>query len=146
MSTKTIKLTGWKALIVIVAIGAFAAIKYSAGRETLPTEGADELKLWISAEYVRAGLPALEEAIESGNREAVEAQTQDVLAGNRIVFRSIKARGSSSDMVVRVEIAVDGGPPPVGDAVRYFAMEYSMITGWRMHHETTALAYYLEFF
>jgi len=70
----------------------------------------------------------------------------EILARDRVTFRSIKAHGALDDIVVRADIRVDGGPPPVGDRVRYFRMHYSTITGWIMDYETTVVAYYLNIF
>lgn len=144
MPNVNIKLTGWKAVVVIVVVAVVAALRLGAGRASLPTDGADALRVWLHAEYVREGLPALEAAIEANDAAAAETQAQEILASDRIVFRSLKARGSTSEVLVRVEIQVDGGEPPVGNSVRYFVMEHSMITGWRMVYETSAISYYLK--
>lgn len=146
MADVKVKLTGRKAVVVIAVVLIVAGLRLSAGRATLPNDGADALRVWLHAEYVREGLPALEQAIQANDDAAAEAQTREILARDRIVFGSLKARGSTSEVVVRVEIQVDGGAPPVGPNVRYFLMEHSMITGWRMVYETSAMSYYLKFF
>lgn len=146
MTKPEIKITGWKAVVVLLIIVAFAAYRFQAARATLPTDGSDELKLWLTSEYISEGLPALEQAIEANDSAAVSEAANEVLSRDRVTFRKIAARGLLDDIVVRVEIQVDGGAPPVGDRVRYFRMHFSTITGWIMDYETTVVAYYLNFF
>ena len=145
MSGIKIKLTGWKAIVAILAVLAFLAYRYNAMHTTVATEAADELRFWLAAEYMAAGLPALEQAVESGDAVAAEIQAQEILARERIEFPDLSARGSPEDVVVRAEILVDGRAPPVGKPVRYFRMEHSMLTGWRMQREVHAISYYLRF-
>ena len=145
MSEIKIKLTGWKAIVAILAVLAFLAYRYNAMHTTVATEAADELRFWLAAEYMAAGLPALEQAVESGDAVAAEIQAQEILARERIEFPDLSARGSPEDVVVRAEILVDGRAPPIGKPVRYFRMEHSMVTGWRMQREVHAISYYLRF-
>ncbi len=145
MSEIKIKLTGWKAVLVIVAVAGFLGYRYYTLHTTVATEAADELRFWLAAEYMAAGLPALEQAVESGDAVAAEIQAQEILARERIEFTELSARGSPEDVVVRAEILVDGRAPPVGGPVRYFRMEHSMVTGWRMQREVHAISYYLKF-
>ena len=146
MSDIKLRLTGWKALVVIAIVAAIAGYRFLAVRTTLETEGADELRMWILADYSRQGLPALEQALESGDAAAAEAQANQLIANSRIQFTEMSARGSPDDLIVRVKIRVDGGLPPDGKEVRYFRMRHSTVLGWRMTRETYALAYYLNFF
>ncbi len=145
MSEIKIKLTGWKALVALVVVAGFLGYRYYALHTTVATEAADELRFWLAAEYIAAGLPALEEAVESGDAVAAELQAQEILARERIEFTEISARGSADDVVVRVELLVDGRAPPVGKPVRFFRMKHSMVTGWRMQREVHAISYYLRF-
>jgi hypothetical protein len=140
------QLSGWKAIAVIGIVVAVAGYRFMAVRTTLETGGADELKMWVLADYVRQGLPALEQALEGGDMQAAETQAQQLIASERIQFTEMKARGTPDDLVVRVKIRVDGGRPPDGREVRYFRMSHSTITGWRMERETSALGYYLKIF
>ena len=146
MTDIKLQLTGWKALAVIAVVLAFAGYRYIAVRTTLEAGGADELRMWILADYVRQGLPGLQQAIESGDMQAAEEQAEQLVANERIRFTEMSARGSPDDLVVPVKIRVDSAQPPDGREVRYFRMRHSTVTGWRMQRETGALAYYLNFF
>jgi hypothetical protein len=139
-----LNVTGWKAIAVLILVGAVVGYRYYAMRTTLATEAAAELKFWLAAEYQAQGLPALREALDAGDRAVAEQAAAEVLARDRVTFRSVKARGRSDDVIVRAEILVDGAAPPTGKSVRYFRMRYSTVTGWRMERETTALSYFLK--
>ncbi len=141
-----VRLTGWKAIAVLAVVVAIAGYRYVGARTTLQSAGADELRFWLAAEYQREGLPALEEAVASGNAQAASEQAQEIIARSRIDFVSMTARGTPDDLAVRVEISVDGGAPPDGKTTRCFRMRYSSVTGWRMQRETSALSYYLKLF
>ena len=145
MSEIKFKLTGWRAIVVLLGVLAFLVYRYNALHTTVATGAAEELRFWLAAEYIAAGLPALEQAVESADPAAAELQAQDVLARERIEFTELSARGTPDDVVIRAEISVDGHAPPVGDPVRYFRMKHSMVTGWRMQHEVHAISYYLKF-
>ncbi len=43
------RVTGWKAVIVLIAVAAFLGYRYNALRTTLATEAADELRFWLAA-------------------------------------------------------------------------------------------------
>ncbi|MDH3290514.1 MAG: hypothetical protein OEO20_08245 [Gemmatimonadota bacterium] len=146
MAERTIRLTGWKALAALVVLAGFVGYRYSAMRATLATEAADELRMWLAAEYQAAGLPELERALAAGDRAAAERSAAEIIARDRISFVDLRARGKPDDLVVRAEIAVDGRPPPVGGAIRYFRMRYSTVSGWRLVRETTVLSYLLRIF
>jgi anti-sigma-K factor RskA len=146
MSEVKIRVTGWKAIVVLLVVAAFVGYRYYAVQTTLETAGADELRFWLSAEYMAQGLPGLEEAVESGDAVAAEEQARELVARDRVEFTEMGARGAPDDLVVRVRIRVDGRTPPDGREVRYFRMRHSTVTGWRMRAETTKLGYYLALF
>lgn len=74
--------------------------------------------------------------------ERIQIGTIDsLLIGQSVTFASVKARGASGDMVVRVEVLIDGEPPRDG-AVRYYRMSHSAVTGWRLRHEVHAWTFY----
>jgi anti-sigma-K factor RskA len=141
-----IRVTGWKAIVVLLLAAAFVGYRYRAVQTTLETGAADELRFWLAAEYMAQGLPALEDAVERGDAAAAEEQAREIVARDRIEFTDMSARGAPDDLAVRVRIRVDGRPPPDGREVRYFRMQHSTVTGWRMRRETTKLGYYLTLF
>lgn len=139
-----IKLKGLKALAALLVIGAVAAGKLAMERQTLETEAAEELKFWLSSEYLGEGLAEFDSVAAMGEEEA-RAMTDELLRRAEVEFTDISARGRGDDVVVRVEVRVSGGDPPDGQRVRYFRMSHSALTGWRVLRETWALSYYLRF-
>ena len=94
--------------------------------------------MWLQAEYTSRYL--------AGNPEPTEHTAGDVLALANIDFIEITHRGALDDMVVRARISVEGSVPRYGNAIRYFLMEYSLVTGWSYRHEVTKWSYYLNIF
>ncbi len=138
MSEITFKVTGFKAVLVLLAVLGFFGFRFLSARSSIETEAAQELKMWLQAEYTSRYL--------ADNPEPDEETAAEVLALTRIDFSEITGRGALDDMVVRVEIRVDGSAPQYGNEIRYFRMEYSVVTGWSYQHESTKLSYYLNFF
>jgi hypothetical protein len=136
----TIRVTGWKAVAVLVLVAALGVFRFVTARDALDADAQQQLGMWLRGEYASRYLAAIRPD------SLTPEQVQDLLRLDRIEFPSIRGIGTPDDMVVRVEITVDGGPPPDGRAVRYWRMRYSTITGWRMEREANALLYYLNVF
>ena len=56
------------------------------------------------------------------------------------------AHGKLSGRVtyIRAEVTVDGGPPPDGRSIRYFALSSKLGGGWMVVGETNSYSYYGE--
>ncbi len=138
MSQVNVKLTGAKAVVVILLVAGFMGYRFFSATSTIETDAAEIIKSSLWGRYAR-GLMA-------ENPEPTEETALRAMALDNIQFLEINGRGTPGDMVVRVRISVDGSPPPDGRSVRYFRMEYSQLTKWRYVRETTGFAYYLNFF
>ena len=133
---ETIRLKGWAALIAIVLVGGFLAVKAFSAHSTLQSEAADLLKLQLAGEYASAHL--------SGESTDLATLGKNLLDLREIEFVSLRARGNPNEtLIVRADIRVAGKTPPDGRSVRYFRMEYSGLTGWRHRGEATALSWWL---
>ena len=129
-------------LVVLLVIVGY---KYYVMRETLDTAATQVIKTWILAEYVGKGIDNLKlQNLDAMSPEQAELAGEQLLKLNRINIKSIKTRGKGDDIVVRVEIMVNGKTPPDGKRIRYFRMKHSMITGWTMKRGATSLSYYLK--
>lgn len=145
MNDVKINIKGWKVIPVIVVLLVIVGYKYYAMKETLDTDATQVIKTWILAEYVGKGIDNLKlQNLDAMSSEQAEQAAEQLLKLNRIDIKSIKARGKGDDIVVRVEITVDGKTPPDGKRIRYFRMRHSMITGWTMKRGATSLSYYLK--
>ncbi len=138
MSQIQIKLTGVKAVVAILLVAVFVGYRFLNAASTIESDAADELKFWLRGEYASQ--------LMAENPEPTEETARRALALGNIQFLEINGRGTPGDMIVRVSILVDGSPPPGGRTVRYFRMEYSQLTKWKLVRETTGLAYALNFF
>lgn len=137
----TVNLRGWKAIAAILVVLAASFAKYQLSYRTLE----DKLRETIRTELAREYLETAD--IEKDSPEKFTQKTEEMLKNvERIGFRSIKARGKDDDVVVRMEVLVDGKPPAGKSPVRYFRMEYSVLTGWRYLNETSAFSYYAKIF
>lgn len=136
-----IQLTGRKALVVLFIVLAIGGYRYYTRQTTVDAGAKEKIQTWLFSEYARKALGKIK---TEGIENLTEAEVEGVLNLEKIQIKSIKARGRRDDVVVRVEFMVDGKPPPDGKSVRYFKMRHSLITGWSMKRNTTALSYYLK--
>jgi hypothetical protein len=142
----SIKITGWKAIPVLVVILLIGGYRYYAMRASLDTEAKQLIRERILTDSMRNWVGELEERDPASMTPEEAARNVDgFLRLKKIDIVSMEARGRGDRVVVRVEITVDGKPPPDGRNVRYFRMRHSMLTGWRIKRETTALSYHLTF-
>lgn len=142
----TFKLTGWKAVLAIVAVVAFAAFRYNMQSAALQAEGVDEVKRWLALEATRIALPDLQQAAAgSGNGEYLTQMASDLDQDSFDVV-SVTRHGMGERIVARVEYRHLNRSPADATAVRYLRMSYSLATGWRIQTETTQLRYYLAAF
>ena len=138
-----ISIKGWKVIPVLVVVLVIVGYKYYAMNATLDTDAMSVIKTWILAEYVGKGIDNLKlQNLDAMSPEQAERAAEQLLKLNRIDIKSIKARGKGDNIVVRVEITVDGKTPPDGKRIRYFRIKHSMITGWTMKGRATSLSYY----
>ena len=137
-----VKLNGWKAIVVILAVIGFGAFRYKTQTKAMETQGVEKIQQWLSFKTARAVLPEMEKAMENpeANREQLE-QMANSLQSENFVVTSVKQHGLGEEIVVRVEAQVNGKPQ-----VFYLRMEYSMTTGWYVGMETTKVSYYLALF
>ena len=138
MSQVQIKLTGAKAVVAMLLVVAFMGYRFFNATSTIETDAAEELKFWLWGQYASR--------LMAENPQPTEETARRALALDNIRFSEINGRGTPGDMIVRVRILVNGSPPPDGRAVRYYRMEHSQLTKWRLLRETTGFAYQLNFF
>ncbi len=139
-----VQLKGLPAVLVIVVIVVGAAGKFYLERSTLESEAVERIKLQLQGEYSARELSNVD--VDQLSAAELEAAAEQLMSLSDIVFTSTAARGKGDDVVVRVEISVAGKDPPDGKGVRYYVMSHSVVTGWHLERETTALSYYLKLF
>jgi hypothetical protein len=132
------KLTGWKAIPVILVVVGFGAYRFVSARQTLDTQGREELETWIAMDVIR---PMLADSTTS-----LAERGEAILDASEVEIRELSARGPLDNLVVRVELEPNDAFPPGTELVRYYRMSHSMVTGWRHRGYATALSYYLALF
>jgi hypothetical protein len=137
------QITGWKAVLALAGIAAFAGFRYYTRVSTLEKEGREALHLWLAAEYSRDVLESIPSNAAAAPAEQ-QAAAEELLAQQNVAIHDIRARGRGDTIFVRAKVSVNAREPRDGRQVRYFMMSHSMLTGWRLLRETTALRYYLD--
>lgn len=142
----TLKVTGWKAAALLVAVLGLWLFARARAYRTLDTEAVDAIRPCLAAAYMWNALGEADRPFERMTAAEQKDFSDKVLAAGRVRIASIRARGSGDHIVCRVEVSGDGQPPPDGRTVRYYAMRYSALTGWTYEDETSPLLYYLTLF
>ena len=137
-----IKLNGWKALIIIIAVLGFGVFRYTTQSKAMESQGVEKIEQWLSFKTARAVLPEMEEAMKNpeANRERLEEMANSLQSENFVVT-SVKQHGLGQEIVAQVEAQVNGEAKTY-----YLRMEYSMTMGWQVGVETTQISYYLALF
>lgn len=138
MSGKSVTVTGWKALLVLVILVGAVVVRVSTARAQLDTQGRIALEAWVRGEVIR---PILADS----DRNVLERGAA-VLQAATLKIRSIEARGPLDDTVVRVELEPNAALPEGTDLVRYYRMGYSGITGWTHEGSANRLSWILAAF
>ena len=140
----TITLRGWKALIPLVAFVAWIAFNYQRVHATLDTKAMESLRPWIVGHYTSAAMADTNgKSFDQMTGEEREAYSRKIANAGKVEIKSIQARGTGNNVICRVEVLVDGKPPPDGKSVRYFRMSYSNLIGWTYRYETSELIWRL---
>ncbi len=138
MAGKTVTLSGWKLVLVVLVLGSVAAFRVVTARAQMDTQGRDQLQRWVQAEVVR---PILADTTRS-----VAARDSALLLASSVTIKSLKVHGSLQNAVVRVELNPSPALPPGAPLVRYYRARYSQLTGWTHHGSATSLKWYLAVF
>ncbi len=141
MADFEVKLKGWMALPVLVLFVGFAGYRLFSIKTTLASEAAEELKVWIRADYARSYLECID--VNKLDKQTLDPHIEAMAALEKVQIVVISFRGTDP-VYVKAEIRVDGKEPPDGRPIRYFLMEYSTLTGWRVLREISALRYHLK--
>ena len=138
MSAKTMKITGWKAIPLIIVVVGFGIFRFVSARQALDTQGREALEDWIAGELIRPML--------ADSTTPLAERGEAILGAVQVEIRGLSAVGSLEDMVVRVELEPNEAYPPGTELVRYYRMTHSLVTGWRHRADASALTYYLAIF
>ena len=149
----TLKLSGWKVLVVITIIIAALGMKImTINDKIIDPNLIEQVRFKLKAEYLPADASKIKNLYDSGDTNKLAKAVQSVTTTN-IHLDSIKLSYPIADfsfkdknIVVKVIYSIDDayGVRKVG--VKYYYFKYSpMLNIWRYRGEGSALSYYLNF-
>jgi hypothetical protein len=145
MADFNFQLRGWHALLAIPIVLGFLAIQLGLRMHYVDDKMREGVRKELLNEYSGRG-PADAARIVEEAREGSTVEPVQPLVQRDVEFTSIGAHGKmgASEILVRAEITVDGGPPPDGRAVRYFRMSQMLGGEWMVIGESDSYFYYSE--
>jgi hypothetical protein len=135
------ELRGWKAAAVAVVIVGMIGYHTSTRFRTVDDAGREVLRTWLIRDFQGLGPKGLAQRV-ADYRAGVRTQEEAPSKVPEVEITSLSAHGSPDNMIVRVEVAVDGGPPPDGHPVRYLILTRKVEGDWFVFTETDSFRYY----
>ena len=144
---KKLVFKGVPAVIVLLLYGVYMTMGYVNLHSSFDDQGHEAVLSYIQSDYSREPIEHLRQNIKQDTRQdRLEAMSKEVRQLSEVEIVSVELRGiDSDDLSAKVEIEVDGRTPPDGRRFRYFDVQYSWLTGWRVDRETNANLYKLRF-
>ncbi len=142
MGETRIELTGWKAIAALAVILGISGVRVYSHFTAVDDGGREALRTWLVKDYTGRGPKALAQIV-SDYLAGLPVPPPDAPAvAPKVEFVSLSAHGWRDSMVVRIEISVDGGPPPDGRPVRYLFLTTKYDGGWMVLSESNSFQYY----
>jgi hypothetical protein len=132
---------GWKAVAVLTLVVAIFGIRLLWRVQSVDDAGRAALTEWLRNDYQGRGQRDIMQRLQD-YKAGLPVQPLPELQPLNIEFSSLSALGTYRKMVVKVQITVDGSPPPQGNSTRYFYMTHYSVGGWSVSSETTSYSYY----
>lgn len=137
---------GWMAIPVLIAIVAFFGWKHHSLQEALGDELKVRIRDEVVAEYTRARLPGVQDALDSGNTAHASSLAGEMIAAEDVELVAPAIKGiNDKRQLVRVGIRVRGAAPTTGKAVRYYEVE-RVLGNWRIVRERSSFSWYTKLF
>jgi hypothetical protein len=139
------QLRGWHAIVGILVLVVYLGGTMLVHLRPVDDVMRDAVRERLLNEYSGRGpkdiARIVAEAREGSPVEAVPSVVQ-----RNVEFPLMAAHGKLSGRViyVRAVVTVDGGPPPDGRSIRYFALSSKLGGGWMVVGETNSYSYYTE--
>ena len=137
------QLKGWQAAVVVAAILGIVAFQCARRIQTVDNSARFAIGVSLTREY--QGRSLKEQVHEYVKRRAssgaAEEPSASVVPIPMVELESVRAHGSKDVMVARVEVTVNGGPPPDGRRVRYLDLMRSVDGRWLVVADSDAYHY-----
>ena len=135
------ELRGWRAAAVAVVFLGIVGYRTTTRFRTVDDAGREVLRTWLVKDYQGLGPKGLAQRVAE-YRAGIRTQEEVPSKAPAVEITSLSAHGLADSMVVRVEVTVDGGPPPHGHPVRYLRLMRRVEGGWFVFTETDSFRYY----
>lgn len=143
MNEIQIKVTGGKAVILILILVTIAGFQYFRLQTTVEGKAKEAVQIELLAEYAGKSNVLLKEARQQDvTLERVSEVLEQVQNLQKIEITSIKGRKSGKDVIVRVKFTIDGRSLTDGANIRYYVMKKDVMGKWQVKRRTSALWYY----
>ncbi|MGH9714082.1 MAG: hypothetical protein ACRD5M_12365 [Candidatus Acidiferrales bacterium] len=146
MAEYNFQLRGWHALVGIAALLAYFGLQIYLRVRTVDDGMRSAVREQLLNDYSGRS-PRDIARIVAEARAGTPVEPVPEVVQRDVEFTSIAAHGrmGAPVIVVRAEVAVDGGPPPDGRSIRYFRMSRKfMDSGWMVVGESDSYPYYRE--
>lgn len=147
MPQYTFQLRGWHGIIAVALLVGYCGFSTFLRVQSADVGMREAIREYLLNEYSGRSPSDLQRVLT----EARAGQTVESLAALQkydVEFSSISAVGkfSAEYETVRVQITVDGSPPPSGPALRYFRVEHALSGKWLVVSPSDAYDYYSQLF
>lgn len=145
MAQYNFQLRGWPAIAALAALAGITGVQMYSRVRPVNDGMRDAVRLELLNEYSGRGPKDIARFVAEA-REGSPIEPVPEVVQRDVEFTSIAARGMTGGAVIlRVEIAVDGGAPPDGRPVRYFWVSRKFGSDrWMLLAETDAYQYFME--
>jgi hypothetical protein len=154
MPEKTIRLTGWSALAVIVVVVGLFGYRVLTLRNLEDNDKlVQEVKILLQTEYLPDDVRNMESLYESGKTEEL-GKAVESLATTIINIESITAgippfnlKSERRKVVTKVVYSITDVNGVRQEGTKYYRFDYApMVNSWQWGREVTAISYYLNLF
>lgn len=152
MTTQEIKLTGWKAVVALVAIAGLIGYRFISQRDlTDNAELMQKIEMELKTLYVPDQVAEMKAAQEAGDMKKLE-ELAKVSTTTKLTLLSLQASepmfdfSSPKDVVVKVTYTLEDATKAPEEFTRYYMFEVNHMTNrWRLRYSSSKLRYYMNF-
>jgi hypothetical protein len=146
------ELTGWKAILVLIAVVILTGFRFLSFQDKIGDEKLiQNLKQQILSDYLPQDVDRLKQAVESGDHTRI-SQAAATVTGTEINIESVQMSAplvdfsTSKDVVVKVVYSLRNGSEVQNRKTLYLLYNHGAVENtWSYCCQTSALSYYLNF-
>ena len=152
MSEYKIKLTGWKAIAVVVVLIGIFGIRLMTFNDKRDDESLmKKIELQLMTDYFPDDVEELKAAYESGDMDEV-AEVAESITSTTLNIESVQASyplfdfSTPKKVVVKVKYSLDDASGTREQGTNYYLFKHSSLGNiWEYKYDTSVVSYYLNF-